>query len=444
MPASRRRPGAGTGAGAGLWQLTAVTFLTLVSEPLFLLADSAIVGHLGTTELAALGIAAGVLGVVISVCIFLAYGTTAAVARLVGAGEPRAAYTQGMDGIWLAVAGGTAITACALPLTGRIVDLFGPAPDVAGPAADYLRVALLGTVPMLVVLAATGVLRGVKDVRTPLAVAVAGNLVNIVLNYLLVYPAGLGLRGSAIGTVIAQALSAIALSAVVVIRARHARARLRPDRRGIGRAMRIGVPLIVRTVMLRAALLLMTYGAAGFGSTDLAAMQLALTIWTFLAFALDALGISAQTLVGQELGRGSAAEARRLTGHLIRAGWWLGAATGVLLAACAGILGPLFTGDQAVLDLLRPALLVAALAQPVAGVVFTLDGILIGAGDGPFLAWAQTAVLAVFAPLAWWAITGPATLTWLWLAFAVGFMGARGAILLARARGETWLRLGAA
>ncbi len=427
-----------------LWRLTAVTFLTLVSEPLFLLADSAIVGHLGTTELAALGIAAGVLGVVISVCIFLAYGTTAAVARLVGAGDPRAAYTQGMDGIWLAVAGGIVITACALPLAGRIVALFGPSAEVAGPAADYLRVALLGTVPMLVMLAATGVLRGVADVRTPLVVAVAGNLVNIVLNYLLVYPAGLGLRGSALGTVIAQVLSAIALSAVVVARARRARARLRPDGRGVGRAVRVGVPLIVRTVMLRAALLLMTYGAARFGSADIAAMQLALTIWTFLAFALDALGISAQTLVGQELGRGSASEARRLTDRLVRAGWWLGVATGVLLAACASVLGPLFTGDQAVLDLLRPALLVAAIAQPVAGVVFTLDGILIGAGDGPFLAWAQTAVLAVFAPLAWWAITGPATLTWLWIAFGAGFMGTRGAILYVRARGETWVRLGAA
>ncbi len=428
----------------GLWRLTAVTFLTLVSEPLFLLADSAIVGHLGTTELAALGIAAGVLGVVVSICIFLAYGTTAAVARLIGAGEPQAAYTQGMDGIWLAAGGGALITACALPLTERIVALFGPEPAVAGPAADYLRVALLGTVPMLVMLAATGVLRGVKDVRTPLVVAVGGNLVNIVLNYLLVYPAGLGLCGSALGTLIAQALSAIALCVVVVARARHARARLRPDGRGIARAMRIGVPLIVRTAMLRAALLLMTYGAAGFGSTDLAAMQLALTIWTFLAFALDALGISAQTLVGQELGRGSATDARRLTDHLVRAGWWLGAGTGILLAACAGVLGPLFTSDAAVVELLRPALLVAAVAQPVAGVAFTLDGVLIGAGDGPFLAWAQTAVLAVFAPLAWWAITGPGTLTWLWLAFAAGFMGTRGAILLVRARGETWIRLGRA
>lgn len=437
---TRSRPAA---AGAGLWRLTAVTFLTLVSEPLFLLADSAIVGHLGTTELAALGIAAGVLGVVISVCIFLAYGTTAAVARLVGAGDPRAAYTQGMDGVWLAVGGGIAITACALPLTDRIVALFGPAHAVAGPAADYLRIALIGTVPMLVVLAATGVLRGIKDVRTPLAVAVAGNLVNIALNYLLVYPAGLGLSGSALGTVVAQTLSAAALSGVVVVRARRAGARLRPDLRGVGRAMRVGVPLIVRTAMLRAALLLMTYGAAGFGSTDLAAMQLALTIWTFLAFALDALGISAQTLVGQELGRGSATAARRLTGHLLRAGWWLGVGTGVLLAACAGVLGPLFTSDPAVLDLLRPALLVAAVAQPVAGLVFTLDGILIGAGDGPFLAWAQTGVLAVFAPMAWWAITGPGTLTWLWIAFAVGFMGTRCAILLVRARGEAWVRLGA-
>lgn len=423
-------------------RLSAVAFLTLVTEPLFLLADSAIIGHLGTAQLAGLSIAAAVLGTLVSLCIFLAYGTTASVARLVGAGNPRAAFAQGVDGIWLAVLVGGVASLAGVPLTGSIVDLFGPSAEVAEHATTYLRIALLGAIPMLVMLAAVGVLRGVRDMRTPLWVAVAANLANIALNYLLVYPAGLGIAGSAIGTVLAQSGGAVALTWVVVRHALRHGAPLSPDAPGILRAARVGVPLIVRTLMLRAALLVMTYAAAVFGSVELATMQLALSIWTFLAFALDALGITAQTLVGNELGRGDQRRAREMTDRLIRWGFWLGIVTGAALLACSTVLGPLFTGDPAVRDLLTPVLIAAAVVQPVAGVVFTLDGILIGAGDGRYLAWAQTIVLAVFAPMAWGAVAGPGTLVWLWVAFGVGFMGTRCLLLMVRARGSAWMRLG--
>jgi putative MATE family efflux protein len=296
---------------------------------------------------------------------------------------------------------------------------------------------------MLVMLAAVGVLRGAKDLRTPLVVAVVGNLANIALNYALVYPLGLGIRGSALGSLLAQTGSAAALLIVVVRTAVREGAPLVPDLPGIRRAAVVGVPLIVRTLMLRAALLVMTAGAAAFGATDLATMQLALSIWTFLAFALDALGISAQTLVGNQLGTGDAVRARAVTQRLIGWGVVLGVATGLLLLACSAGLGRLFTEDPAVLALLSPVLLVAAVAQPFAGVVFTLDGILIGAGDGRYLAWAQTVVLAVFAPLAWYAVAGPGTLLALWVAFAVGFMGTRTVVLVLRSRSDAWMRLGA-
>jgi putative MATE family efflux protein len=424
-------------------RLSAIAFLTLVTEPLFLLADSAIIGHLGTPELAGLSVAAAIIGTVLSLCIFLAYGTTASVARLIGAGNARSAFAQGVDGLWLAVLVGGLVTVVGVPLSGPLVALFGPSPEVADHATTYLRISLLGTIPMLVVLAAVGVLRGTRDLRTPLRVAVIANLANIALNYLLVYPLDLGVAGSAIGTVIAQTGSAVALVAVVVRHALSAGAPLTPDVAGIVRAARVGVPLIVRTLMLRVALLIMTYAAAVFGAVDLATMPLALSIWSFLAFALDALGITAQTLVGNELGRGDVARARAMTNRLLSWGLWLGVATGLVLLACSTVLGPLFTDDPDVRALLTPVLLVAAVAQPVAGVVFTLDGILIGAGDGRFLAWAQTAVLAVFAPLAWLAVSGPASLVWLWAAFAVGFMGTRCVLLMVRARGDAWMTLGA-
>ena len=422
-------------------RLAVPAFLALVAEPLFLLADAAVVGHLGTPELAALGIASAVLGTLVSLCIFLAYGTTASVARQVGAGNTRGALAQGIDGLWLASLIGIAVSVVTLPLARPIVDLFGPGDRVAELAVTYLRIALLGTVPLLLMLAATGVLRGLQDTRTPLVVAVVGNLANIALNVALVYGAGLGIAGSALGTLIAQVGSAVALVWVVVRAARTESAPLRPDLPGIRQAGRAGVPLIMRTLMLRASLLVMTYAAAQLGEADLAAMQLALTIWTFLAFALDAVAIAAQAITGRYLGAADAEGTRAVTQRMERWGWLSGVVTGLGLAAVSPVLGRLFTSDEVVLDLLVPVLLVAALAQPLAGIVFVLDGVLIGAGDAVYLAWAQLVTLAVFAPAAW--LVGGNGLAWLWGAFGVCFMGGRAVTLLLRARGDRWMRLGA-
>jgi len=426
-------------------RLAVPAFLALVAEPLFLLADSAIVGHLGTPELAALGIASAVLGTLVSLCIFLAYGTTASVARQVGAGNTRGALAQGIDGLWLAALIGALASLVTLPLTGALIGLFGPGEHVADLAATYLHLALLGAVPLLLMLAATGVLRGLQDTRTPLVVAVVGNVANIGLNLVLVYGVGLfdglGIAGSALGTLVAQVGSAIALVWVVVRAARREQAPLRPDLPGIRQAGRAGVPLIMRTLMLRASLLVMTYAAARLGDADLATMQLALTIWTFLAFTLDAVAIAAQAITGRYLGAGDAVGTRAVTSRMEQWGWLSGIVTGLGLAALSPFLGPLFTGDQVVQDLLVPVLLVAAIAQPVAGIVFVLDGVLIGAGDAVYLAWAQLATLALFAPAAW--LVGSQGLVWLWVAFAVCFMGGRAVTLLVRAHGDRWMRLGA-
>src|SRR3954471_24141725 len=191
-------------------------FLALVSEPLFLLADAAIVGHLGTAALAGLGIAAVVLQTVIGVCVFLAYGTTGSVARHMGAGDLRGALTQGVDGLWLAVGIGLVVTLAGGVIADPLVHLFGASEEVADLAGTYLRIAFLGAVPLLLMLAATGVLRGLQDTRTPLVVAVVGNLANIVLNVALVYGLDMGIAGSALGTLLAQVGSAVALVVVVV------------------------------------------------------------------------------------------------------------------------------------------------------------------------------------------------------------------------------------
>jgi putative MATE family efflux protein len=424
-------------------RLAVPAFLALVAEPLFLLADSAIVGHLGTVPLAGLGIAGAVLSTLISLCIFLAYGTTASVARRIGAGDLRGAVAQGVDGVWLAVAIGVGTTLLGVPLASRLVGLFGPGDRVAHEATVYLRIAVVGAVPLLVMLATTGILRGLQDTRTPMLVAVTGNLVNVGLNLWLVYGLDLGIAGSALGTVIAQSGSAAALVVVVVRAARRYGAPLRPSWTGVRGAGAAGVPLLLRTVTLRASLLVMTYGATTLGDTDLAAMQVAMTVWTFLAFALDAIAIAAQALTGRFLGAGDRAGTRAVTARMLRWGVASGVVTGALLAGTSPWLGALFTEDGGVRELLAPALLVAAVAQPLAGVVFVLDGVLIGAGDGRYLARAGLVVLVVFAPAAWLAVAIGGTLVWLWVAFAVAFMGGRGIVLLDRARGDAWLRLGA-
>jgi putative MATE family efflux protein len=436
-------------------RLAVPAFFAPVAEPLFLLSDAAIVGHLGTPELAGLGVAGVVLQTAVGLCVFLAYGTTASVARRLGAGDLRGALAQGIDGVWLAVVIGTVTTIAGVLLTDPLVAAFGVGDEVARHAEDYLRVAFLGTTPLLVMLATTGILRGLQDTRTPLVVAVAGNALNVLLNLLLVYGLGpvpaLGITGSAVGSVLAQVASAAALLAVVVRAARREGSSLRPDVPGIKAAGRSGVALVIRTVTLRAALLVATYavvlGGSGDGSVELATHQVAMTIWTFLAFALDAIAIAAQALTGRALGAGDVEGTRRLTRRMVQWGIGSGVVTGVLLAAASPWLGVLFTGDQAVRDLLVPVLVVAALGQPVAGVVFVLDGVLIGAGDGTYLAWAGLVVLAVYAPVALLAATlatsGTAALIWVWVATVTAFMGARCVVLLTRARGSAWLVTGA-
>ncbi len=419
----------------------------LIAEPVFLLADSAIVGHLGTPALAGLGIAATVLATLVNLAVFLAYGTTGAVARLLGAGDVRGALRQGVDGCWLAVLLGGATAAVMMPLTPPIVGAFGPAAtDVADAARAYLWASLPGLPAMLLVLAATGVLRGLQDTRTPLLVAAIGALANVGLNLLLVYGvggwSGLGIVGSALGTVLAQVGMAAAFVRVIARGAGERGVALAPSWPGVRRAFGAGMPLLVRTVAMRIALVAATVAATALGTAELAAHQIAFTTWTFLALALDALAIAAQAMVGRRLGAGDAAAAREVTRRLVTWALLFGLGTGALLVLARPVYVPLFSADPQVRDLLASALLVAALLQPLAAWVFALDGVLIGAGDGRFLAVASALTLLAFLPALALVSSAGLGLTALWWAIGV-WMLARWMLLGWRARGAAWLVTGA-
>ncbi|WP_344447121.1 MATE family efflux transporter, partial [Kitasatospora nipponensis] len=306
----------------------------------------------------------------------------------------------------------------------------------------YLRVSALGIPAMLTVLAATGVLRGLQDTRTPLLVAVGGFTANLGLNLVLVYGAGLGVAGSAWGTVLAQSAMAAVYLVVVVRGARRERAGLRPDLAGIRACARAGGPLMVRTLSLRAVLVLATAVAARLGDQQVAAHQIAMSLWAFLAFALDAIAIAGQAIIGRHLGAGDRPGARAATRRMVEWGVASGVLLGLLVVLSRPLYVPLFTPDPAVQHQLSTVLLLVALTQPAAGLVFTLDGVLMGAGDGPYLAWASLGTLAAFVPLA---LAVPALgggLAGLWWAMNA-FMLVRGAFLLGRVRTGSWLVTGA-
>jgi putative MATE family efflux protein len=422
--------------------LAVPAFGALVAEPLFVMADSAIVGHLGTAQLAGLGIASALLMTAVSVFVFLAYATTAAVARRVGSGDLQAAIRQGMDGIWLALLLGAVVIVVTLPTAPALVALFGASDTAAPHATTYLRISALGIPAMLVVLAATGVLRGLQNTRTPLYVAVAGFMANAGLNAGLVYGAGLGIAGSAWGTVITQCGMAAVYLTVVIRGARRHGASLRPNTTGIKASAQAGAPLLIRTVSLRAILMIVTAVAARLGDADIAAHQIVLSLWNLLAFALDAIAIAGQAIIGRHLGADDAQGARNACRRMVQWGIAAGLALGLLVLVARPVFLPLFTGDATVRDAAFPALLLVALSQPVCGIVFVLDGVLMGAGDGPYLAWAMVLTLAAFAPAALLVPAVGGGLTVLWAAMTL-MMNVRTLTLWWRSRSGRWLVTGA-
>ncbi|MCU1431018.1 MAG: efflux family protein [Actinotalea sp.] len=418
----------------------------LVAEPLFVLVDSAVVGRLGTAPLAGLALASTVLTTVVGLCVFLAYATTAAVARTLGAGDHGRALRLGVDGMWLGLLLGVVLAVTLWTAAPTIVHLLGAPSSSAAHAEAYLRWSAPGLPGMLVVLGATGALRGMLDVRTPVLVAVGGAVLNAILSVVLVLGAGLGVAGAGLGTAISQVAMAVVLAVVVGRGARAAGVTVLPTAAGLAVGVRSGTPLLVRTVSLRLAILLAAWVATGMGTVALAGHQVVMALWGLAAFALDALAIAAQALVGHALGSADLRTTRAVLRRTLEWGVAAGAVLGLLLGALGWWLGPLFSDDPAVHRAVALALVVVAVTLPMAGWVFVLDGVLIGAGDGRYLAWAGVVTLAVYAPAALavrtWAEDGPAGLAWSWLAFAGVFMAARALTTGVRARGTRWMVTG--
>ena len=419
----------------------------LVAEPLFLLTDTALVGHLGSVPLAGLGVASVILQTALGLLIFLAYATTPTVARRLGAGDRRGAIRAGIDGLWFAVLVGVVLAVVGAVAAAPLVGLLGVDGDVARAATTYLSVSLVGLPGMLLVVAATGLLRGLQDTRTPLVVATVGFAANAGLNALFLYGFGWGIAGSAAGTVVAQWGMAAVYVVIAVRAARAVGTDLRPGLAGVGRTARSGAWLLLRNAGLRAALVATVAAAAASGVAGLAVIQIALTLFSTLAFALDALAIAGQAMVGHALGQGDRDRVRAVTRRLMLFGVGGGALLGGLLAALAPVLAPVFSTDPGVRELLPPVVVAMAVGVPLAGFVFVLDGVLLGAGDARYLGLASVvsvlAYLAILIPLEARVGPGAPGAVALWLAFGLGYVGARAITLAWRARSDAWLVVGA-
>lgn len=427
--------------------LAVPAFAALVAQPLFLLADTAIVGRLGTLPLAGLGAGATITSTVVGLAVFLAYGSTAVVSRQLGAGNRRRGLELGVQAMWLALALAIAVAWLVWLATPQLVTWLGATGEVHAHAVAYARWSLPGLPGMLLMLAATGTLRGLADARTPLVLAVSAAAINVVLDLVFVFGLHMGVAGSGFATAIAETLMGATAAVVVARGARREQASLRPSVAGMRSSLTVGTPLLLRTLTLRLALVLTTWVAANKGPVALAGHQVTYNVWGFLSYALDALGIAGQTLIGMALGAGRVDEARAVTRRMM---WWslgAGVVLGVLTILAREPIAWLFSPETAVQDAVAAGLLVVGATLTLTAYVCLMDGVLIGAGDGPYLARAGVFTLVVYGPLAlvvaYFGPDGGAGLAWLWVAYGVGFMGARALTLWLRQRGGAWLVTGA-
>ena len=371
---------------------------TLAAEPLYRLVDTAIVGRLGTDQLAGLAVAVTLLALVVAGSNFLAYGTTQRVANRLGAGQPAEAADVGVQALW--IAGFVSIFAVPVLVFGArpLASAIGADGDVLDFAVEYLQIAALGVPFVLIALAAQGMQRGASDYRTPLVILVCSNVANLLIELVLVFGFDLGIAGAAWSTTIAQAGAGVAF--LVVVRRHLAPARHRwPDWAEMAPLLTAGRHLLLRVGSMLAVFTGATAIAARVDDATLAAHQIAMTMFLFLALVLDALAIPAQTLVAEELGHdgsGAAEVARRV----VRLSVIAATAIALVVAATSTLLPQAFSDDPAVVSRATSALLFLAVLLLPGAIAFADDGVLIGLGDYQFLGRAAFGYLLAVAPIA--------------------------------------------
>ncbi|RBP97892.1 MATE family efflux transporter [Bifidobacterium aemilianum] len=438
----------GTNINRQLLALAVPTFGQLIAEPAFVLIDTAIVGHIGDTALAGLSVGSTIVLTTVGLCVFLAYGTTSKVAQLIGAGRRKEGMETGVDGLWLALIIGIVVSLALFLFARPLCWAMGARGAMLDQAIRYLQAIVFGVPGMLLVYAANGIFRGLEKVRITLAGAVFGAVVNTVLDFLFVFGFHWGVAGSGWATFAAQWAMGLFLVIPALRWARAEGASWRPHLAGILNTAGDGVPLFVRSLALRLSLLATVVLATHMGTQVLAAYQAVNSSWNFVLNMLDAIGIAGQALVATELGAGHRAQARTITSTSAKAGLYSGLVIGLGLIVAGFLTAPIFSGTPAVQTLIIAGMVVQGLFLPLAGWMWALDGILIGAGDFNYLA--VTCSLTALAYLGALAGLGacnqagliPSDITrmvTLWAVFNIIFIGGRALFNGLRARTDKWM-----
>jgi len=433
-----RRPGPLDPVDRRILALAIPALGTLAVEPLYVLADTAIVGHLGTAPLGALALAATVLNTVLWACNFLQWGTTARVAFLTGRQDRQGAAASATQALWLGVALGTVLALGVALLARPLATALGGTGAIRDQAVTYLRISAIGMPAVLIAVVGQGHLRGLSDTKTPFLVVLVANVVNIVLELLFVYGFGWGIAGSAWGTVVAQLLAAAWFLGIFRRLVSRAGARLRPVVAEMRHLLGTGGHLVVRTGALLAALVIATAVAARVGPTTLAAHQIAYQMFIFLALVMDALALSVQAIVGTQLGATDVEGARTTSRRALRLGYKAATVLCVAVIATSPLLPHIFTSDPNVVDKATVALVFLGVMQLPGAATFVLDGVLMGGSDFAYVKWVTVASLCVFLPFA------GAVLVWHGLGIAglwaglLAWMMARAWLNWLRFRGSQW------
>ena len=410
----------------------------LAAEPLYLLFDTAVVGRLGTLSLAGLAVGGLVVAMVSTQLTFLSYGTTARSARFHGAGDRRAAVHEGVQATWLAVGLGLLMVAVVQVIARPLVSAIAGDGTIADAALPWLRIAIFAAPAILISLAGNGWMRGVQDTARPLHYVLAGFGVSAVLCPLLVYGwLGMprwGLAGSAVANLVGQWIAALLFCRALLAE----RVGLAPDRRVLRMQVVMGRDLVVRTVAFQACFVSAAAVAARFGAAALAAHQVVLQLWSFLALVLDSLAIAAQSLVGAALGAGEPSHAKQVAWRVTAFSALAAMVLAAVLAAGASLFPSIFTADRAVLDAIGVPWWFLVAQLPFAGVVFAIDGVLMGAGDAAFMRNATVvSALAGFLPLTWLSLVFGWGLAGIWAGLSA-FIGLRLVFGLWRAASGRW------
>jgi MATE family multidrug resistance protein len=382
----------------------------LAAGPLVSLIDTAFVGRLGATALASVAIASAIFLAVFAVFNFLEYAVTPLVARAIGAGDRNEAGRFTVAALGISTIAGLLAAVALIVFSEPLLRAFGASNDVLEGATTYLRIRSLGVPALLVILVGHGAFRGYQDTRTPLVVTLGLNVVNLVLDPILIFGLDWGIAGAAWATMAAQWFGAIWF-VVLFFWTRRTDLGIefgRPQRRTLGSLFGAGKSMVLRNASLLASLTAATMVAARIGTADVAAHQIAIQLWIFLALVVDALAIAGQAIVGKELGAGDPAVAREVSDRLLALGLMFGIVLGVALALISPWLAWWFTPDEAVVLAFASILPILIVMQPINGLVFVWDGIAIGAAAFSFLAGstlaagvASVGLLLAVIPLGW-------------------------------------------